>query len=89
MKHDRFNHWMYVWAVEMASVWDTRGDLDGYCYWWAWRIDERWDEEERTSYEAWKYEQLKNKPVYVPGPIKSSRAARSHKWVSPSKKRKQ
>lgn len=56
-----FDHLMYVWAVEMASVWDRRGDLDGYCYWWSWRIEERWDEAERVAYEAWKYEQLSSK----------------------------
>lgn len=60
------DHLMYVWAVEMASVWDARGDLDGYCYWWSWRIEERWDETERVAYEAWKYRQLVAKG-YVAG----------------------
>lgn len=55
---NRIDFWMYQWSVEMAHVWELRGDIDGYCHWRAWRIDERWNEVERVEYEAWKYAQL-------------------------------
>jgi len=75
-----FDSSMYMWAVEMAHVWQVKNDLDGYCYWWAWRIDERWDEKERTEYEAWKYAQLREyeKRDELAKLLKSSKSFKSY-----------
>lgn len=87
MSESDIEHAFYVWAVEMASVWDARGDLDGYCYWWSWRIKERFDEEERVGYEAWKYAQMKEIEARRGQPTPRL-PARQYKWKSPSKKRR-
>ena len=65
---------MWEWATHNAHR--LSDDLDAFCHWWSWRIDFT-DEAERVAYEAWKYDQMKDRPVAAPSIMAARKPSRT------------
>lgn len=52
---------MHEVCSELAYLWESRGDVDGYLYWWSYRLVYAGlldDGPERVAYELWKGTQV-------------------------------